>query len=215
MPLPPIAAGAVASGSVAAYHPPTVPAAPSLPLPPSPSDMPQLWDSIKFGSQLGDLTFGPAYGDEGRVEVEIESSVKLDKQKSAGKSKSKTKVGGKEDIKGKLRIKGTGASWPSWCRITMQLDPQGPLGGTPLTTDHPEFMRRTGSPTIGQTADRGAGEDHHQEGRQVRPKRRRRDVRPRLRFRGMGAPRRQAGNHRHARRQGPPRREILQRQRDH
>lgn len=151
MALSTIAAGAVAGG-VAAFRPNVAPAAPSLPLPPSPADMPELWDSIKLGSLLGDLQFGPAYGDAGTVVVEIESAVKLDKQKSSGKSKSKTKVNGKDDIKGKLIVTGAGPSWPSFCRFTMQIDPQGPTGGSPLTTDHPEFMRRTGSPTLGQSA---------------------------------------------------------------
>jgi hypothetical protein len=135
-----------------AFAPTQTPPSPSLPLPPSPSDMPQLWDSIKVGSPLGTLQFGPVFGDEGRVIVDLDSAIKTDKQKSSGKSKSKTKVNGKEDIKGKLIVKWTGKSWANGCRFTMQLDPQGPNGGAPLTVDHPEFQRRTGAPTLGQNA---------------------------------------------------------------
>lgn len=142
----------MAQGIPPAFVPTASPPTPSLPIPPSPADMPDLWDSIKFGSALGDLQFGPLFGDDGKVEVDIDSSIKVDKQKSSGKSKSKTKVNGKDDIKGKLKVTWGGRSWEAGCRFTMQLDPQGPTGGTPLTTDHPEFMRRTGSPTLGQSA---------------------------------------------------------------
>lgn len=155
MPLSTVAAGAVGSGAVAAlpaFNPPTTPPAPSLPLPPCPADMPDLWDSIKVGCVLGTLQLGPAYGDEARVVVELDSKIVLDKQKSKGKSKSKTKVNGKDDVKGKIKITWTSASWESACRFTMQIDPQGPTGGTPITVDHPELMRRTGSPTLGQSA---------------------------------------------------------------
>ena len=107
------------------------------------------------GSPLPTVWSFPAHRRQGVCVVTIKRSLKKEDQKTAGRKKAKTKVTGTNSNKGEILFRYSSKIFSETEAMLMDIDPNGPYGGGPFSSAHPEFvLSRTSAFMIDEVGDR-------------------------------------------------------------